>query len=119
VWGDADLAASSGWVGDLDAYRFEYWSTFCADDGEPVLALDLADLARPWGDGSFSVLGHSREELRVGPEGVIIGAAELEAVMTTASIDVIDAIVVALPDPTLRCARAAAAAANAARPSHA
>lgn len=99
VWGDADLAASPGWVGDLDTYRAQYWSTFCDNEGEPVLALDLADLARPWANGSFSVLGHSREELRLGPEGVVIGAAELEAIIVTASSDVIDAIVVALPDP--------------------
>ena len=66
--------------------------------GEPVLALDLADLARPWSDGSFSVLGHSREELRLGPARVVIAAAELEAIMLASSPDVIDALVVALPD---------------------
>jgi len=100
VWGDSELAGSSGWVGDLDLYRDIYWSTFARDDGEPVMALDLADLACPWADGSFSVLGHSREELRVGPEGVVIAAAELEATILASSTDVIDCIVVALPDPT-------------------
>jgi len=99
VWGDAELAGSSGWVGDLDLYRARYWSTFARDDGEPMMALDLADLACPWADGSFSVLGHSREELRVGPEGVVIAAAELEATILAASSDVIDCIVIALPDP--------------------
>ena len=36
-----------------------------------VLALDLADLAQGFSDGSFSVLGHSREELRLGTDGVM------------------------------------------------
>ncbi len=97
VWGDPELAATDGWVGDLDTYRTRYWSTFCADDGEPVMALDLADLARPWGDGAFSVLGHSREELRLGVDGTVVAAAELEAAMLSATNEVIDAIVVALP----------------------
>ena len=123
VWGDAELAATSGWVGDLDTYRLRYWSTFCDQTGDPVtrlrapacvpglrdrsrphghpelgelgahastleplprkpspsprprpsgqvMALDLGDLARPWASGCFSVLGHSREELRLGPEGM-------------------------------------------------
>jgi len=98
VWGDAELAATTGWVGDLDTYRQRYWSTFCADDGEPVMALDLADLARPWAeDNSFSVLGHSREELRLGVDGTVVAAAELEAAILSSTNEVIDAIVVALP----------------------
>ena len=100
VWGDPDMCASAGWVGDLDTYRGRYWSTFARDDGEPVMALDLADLARPWANGAFSVLGHSREELRLGKEGdYIVAAAELEAVILATSADVIDCCVVALPDP--------------------
>ena len=63
-----------------------------------VLALDLADLARPWADGSISVLGHSREELRLGPDSVVMAATEIEAIVHASSPDVIDAIVVALPD---------------------
>ena len=65
VWGDAAMAGSAGWVGDLDTYRDRYWSTFCGDDGSPVMALDLADLAQAFRGGggavSFSVLGHSRD----------------------------------------------------------
>lgn len=99
VWGDSAQAGSSGWVGDLDTFRDHYWSSFARDDGEPVMALDLADLACPWTGGSFRVLGHSREELRVGPQGVVIAAAELENTILAASTDVIDCIVVALPDP--------------------
>ena len=97
VWGDADEASRDGWVGDLDTYRQHYWSTFARDDGEPVMALDLADLACPYANGSFSVLGHSREELRLGPDRVVVAAAELEATLLAASTDVIDAVVVALP----------------------
>jgi len=97
VWGDAELAASDGWVGDLDTYRARYWASFCADDGEPVMALDLADLARPWPDGSFSVLGHSREELRLGVGATVVAAAELEAALLQPSSEVIDAIVVSVP----------------------
>ena len=98
VWGDADHAASPGWVGELDTYRARYWSTFARDDGAPVMALDLADLACPHSNGAFSVLGHSREELLLGPDRVVVAAAELEATLLAASADVIDAVVVALPD---------------------
>jgi len=101
VWGDAELCSSPGWVGDLDVFRARYWSSFARDDGEPVMALDLADLARPWANGAFSVLGHSREELRLGSEGdVIVAAAELEAVIMGTSSDVIDCVVVGVPDMT-------------------
>jgi len=99
VWGDAELAATSGWVGDLDTFRARYWSTFCDAEGEPMMALDLADLARPWADGSFSVLGHSREELRLGPDGVVVAAAELEATMQASSSELIDVVVVSMADP--------------------
>ena len=103
VWGDPEMCASAGWVGDLDTYRARYWGTFARADGEPVMALDLADLGRPWSNGAFSVLGHSREELRLGVDGdVIVAAAELEAVILSASPDVIDCVVVALPDPASR-----------------
>lgn len=97
VWGDPEDAAREGWVGDLDTYRQHYWSTFARDDGEPVLALDLADLACPFANGTFSVLGHSREEMSLGPDRVVVAAAELESVLLGASTDVIDAVVVALP----------------------
>ena len=97
VWGDPELAASDGWVGDLDKYRARYWSTFCSDDGEPVMALDINDIGRPWADGAFSVLGYAREELRLGLEGTVVAAAELEAAMLSATNEVIDAVVVALP----------------------
>jgi len=63
------------------------------------MALDLADLARPWEDGSISVLGHSREELRLGADGVVVAAAELEGTMLASSSELIDVVVVALPDP--------------------
>ena len=98
VWGDAEEASRDGWVGDLDTYRQHYWSTFARDDGEPVMALDLADLACPHSNGSISVLGHSREEFRLGIDRVVVAAAELEATLLSASTDVIDAVVVALPD---------------------
>ena len=94
------MCSSAGWVGDLDTYRARYWSSFAKDDGEPVMALDLADLARPWANGAFSVLGHSREELRLGADGdVVVAAAELEAVLLAASADVIDCVVVQMSDP--------------------
>ena len=64
-----------------------------------MMALDLADLARPWADGSFSVLGHSREELRLGPDGVVVAAAELEATMLASSSELIDVVVVSMADP--------------------
>ena len=100
VWGDPEMCSSAGWVGDLDTYRARYWSSFAKDDGEPVMALDLADLARPWANGAFSVLGHSREELRLGADGdVVVAAAELEAVLLAASADVIDCVVVQMSDP--------------------
>ena len=100
VWGDPEMSSSPGWVGDLDLFRTRYWSAFAADDGAPVMALDLADLARPWAHGGFSVLGHSREELRLGMDGeVVVAAAELEAVLLAASPDVIDCVVVQMADP--------------------
>ena len=105
VWGDASLAGDGGWVGDLDTFRDHYWSSFAKDNGEPVMALDLADLACPWSNGAFSVLGHSREELRVGAEGDVVAAAELEAVLISASSDVIDCCVVALPDESSKASR--------------
>jgi hypothetical protein len=88
-------------TGVCRACAARYWSSFARDDGEPVMALDLADLARPWANGAFSVLGHSREELRLGSEGdVIVAAAELEAVIMGTSSDVIDCVVVGVPDMT-------------------
>ena len=118
VWGDAAMAGSAGWVGDLDTYRDRYWSTFCGDDGSPVMALDLADLAQAFRGGggavSFSVLGHSRdphllplfhlaprpsvphlqvlghsrEELRLGTgaSATVVSAAELEEVLLSSSV---------------------------------
>ena len=79
VWGDPELAASEGWVGDLDKYRARYWSSFCTDDGEPVMALDINDIGRPWADGAFSVLGYAREELRLGLEGTLAFEQPLHA----------------------------------------
>ncbi len=60
------------------------------------MALDLADLAQAFDGGAFSVLGHSREELRLGEQ--VVAAAELEATLMSASAEVIDCVVVSLPD---------------------
>mmetsp|Transcript_45746 Transcript_45746/g.91254 ORF Transcript_45746/g.91254 Transcript_45746/m.91254 type:complete len:196 (-) Transcript_45746:1254-1841(-) len=38
VWGDAELAANTCWVGDFDWHHQQYQSTFCDADGEPVMA---------------------------------------------------------------------------------
>ena len=46
------------------------------------------------------VLGHSREELRLGE--TVVAAAELEATLLAASAQLIDCVVVALPDKTQR-----------------
>ena len=96
VWGDSGSVGTTAWVGDLEAYRAAYWSTFEDDTGEPLLALDLADLAQRWGDGSFSVLGHSREALRLG--SVKVSSAELETTVLAASADIIDCVAVGVPD---------------------
>ena len=96
VWGDSAAVGMVEWVGDLDTYRKTYWSTFEDDAGEPLMALDLADLAQRWADGSFSVLGHSREALRLG--SVKVSSAELETTVLAASADIVDCVAVGVPD---------------------
>mmetsp|Transcript_38971 Transcript_38971/g.89532 ORF Transcript_38971/g.89532 Transcript_38971/m.89532 type:complete len:602 (-) Transcript_38971:368-2173(-) len=98
VWGDSDAVGTPGWVGDLETYHKTYWSTFETESGTPIMALDLADLAQAWADGSLSVLGHSREALRLGSSKV--SSAELETTMLHASADISDCVVVGVPDKT-------------------
>jgi len=97
VWGDLAKVGDAAWVGDLATYEAAYWGTFEDSAGKPVLALDLADLAQAWPEGSFSVLGHSREALRLG--SVKVSAAELETTILVSTADVVDCVVVGVPDP--------------------
>jgi len=83
---------SAEWVGNLDVYKNTYWSTFVEEDGKPAMVLDLADWAQRFSNSSFSVLGHSREAMRLGD--VKVSAAEIETTILTASSEIIDCVAV-------------------------
>jgi acrylyl-CoA reductase (NADPH)/3-hydroxypropionyl-CoA dehydratase/3-hydroxypropionyl-CoA synthetase len=99
MWGDAEAVGAPSWVGNLEGFRERYWSSFCLDGGSSVMALDLADIAQTFrcgGTEAFSILGHSRDELRLG--SVKMTCAELEATLFSTSPLIIDCVVVALPE---------------------